>query len=58
MKNSVASFTPKGKTYGMTESLDTRVAITAGVQILAYVLFWEQIFEEFGLVFDDNLRTF
>ena len=56
MNNSVASFGPKGKTYGKTESLDTRVAIAAGVQILGYELFWKQIFEELGLVFDDNLR--
>ena len=58
MNNSVESIAPKGKTYGKTELLDTRVAIAAGVQILGYELFWEQIFDEFGLVFDDNLRNF
>ena len=58
MNKSVSAFAPKGKTFSKTESLDARVAIAAGCQILGYEHFWEQIFEEFGIVMDPNLRSF
>ena len=55
---SVASFAPKSKTYSKTESLDSRVAIAAGIQILGYEIFWQEIYDEFGLEMDTNLRLF
>ena len=58
MNTSVASFAPKNKTYSKTESLDARVAIAAGIQILGYENFWAEIYDEFGLDMDDNLRQF
>ena len=58
MNNSVASFAPKGKTFDKTESLDARVVIVAGIQILGYELFWESIYDEFGLTFDNHLLEF
>ena len=56
MNNSVSAFAPKGKTYSKTESLETRVAIAACVQILGYELFWELVYKDFGVSFDGNLR--
>ena len=58
MNHSVAAFAPKGKTFSKTESLDTRVAIAACIQILGYTEFWRQIFCELSITFDDNLRHF
>jgi hypothetical protein len=58
MNQSVSSFAPKGKTYSCTESLDARVMIAAGIQILGYEEFWKQIFEEFSIPFDDNLAQY
>ena len=58
MNSSVASFAPKGKTYSKTESLDPRVPISVGVQILGYELFREAIYDKFVLTFDNNLREF
>ena len=39
MNKSVSAFAPKGKTFSRTESLDTRVGIAAGIQVLGYELF-------------------
>ena len=58
MNKSVSTFAPKGKTLSKTESLDARVAIAAGCQILGYEYFWDQVFEEFGMVMDSNLRSY
>ena len=58
MNHSVSAFAPKGKTYSKTKALEMRVAIAACVQILGYELFWQAIYEEFGLSLDDNLRTY
>ena len=55
---SVASFASKSKKYSKTESLDSRVAIAAGIQILGYETFWEEIYDEFGLEMNCNLRLF
>ena len=57
MNTSVASYAPKNKTYSLTDSLQCRVAIAAGVQILGYEKLWEKIFLALGLTFDDNLRS-
>jgi len=55
MNTSVSAYAPKNKTYSMTQSLDTRVAIAAGVQILGYYQFWKRIFSEFDTEVDANL---
>ena len=49
MNQSVSCFAPKGKTFSKTESLDTRVAIAEGVQVLGYEFFWELIYADFDL---------
>ena len=41
MNNSVAKYAPKGKHYGATKSLLTRVFIAAGVQLVGHHFFWE-----------------
>ena len=58
MNKSVSAFAPKEKTFSKTESLDTRVGIAAGIQILGYHDFWVLIFEDYGMRTDDNLRKF
>ena len=57
MNTSVSCYAPKNKTYSLTESLDTRVAIAAGVQILGYHDFWRRLFSEFNMEMDDNLES-
>ena len=56
MNTSVASYAPKHKHYSTTTSLDTRVAISGGVQVLGYHTFWSRIFHQFGLVPDEGLK--
>jgi hypothetical protein len=58
MNKSVSCFSPKGKTFSRTESLDTRVGIAGGIQVLGYELFWQEIFQEFNMTLDDSLRAF
>ena len=58
MNKSVSAFAPKGKTFSRTESLDTRVGVAAGIQVLGYELFWDKVFHAFDLVMDDKLRLF
>ena len=55
LNTSVSFYAPKNKTYSTTQSLDTRVAIAAGVQILGYSGFWCRVFEMFEMTVDDNL---
>ena len=56
MNQSVAAYAPKGRTYSLTSSLDTCVAIAGGTQIVGYLSFWERVFEALDLDMDDNLR--
>ena len=56
MNTYVAAFAPKGKTYSLTASLDTRVAIAGAIQVVGYFNFWKQVFDEFGITMDVNLR--
>ena len=56
MNTSVAAFAPKGKTYSLTVLLDTRVAIAGAIQVVGYFNFWKQVFDEFGITMDVNLR--
>ena len=56
MNQSVAAYAPKGKTFSLTESLDTRVAIAGGIQIVGYETFWEHVFHAFDIDMDNNLR--
>ena len=55
MNQSVASYAHTGKTYSLTDSLDTRVCIAGGIQILEYFGFWLLMFSSFGIELDDNL---
>ena len=55
MNTSVSFYAPKNKTYSTTQSLDTRVAIAAGVQILGYSSFGCRVFKMFELTVDENL---
>ena len=56
LNNSVAAYAPKNKTFSLTNSLQCRVSIAAGVQILGYEDFWSQVFISFGLDLDSNQR--
>ena len=56
MNQSVAAYAPKGKTFSLTSSLDTCVAIAAGIQVLGYLQFWELIFGTLDVHMDANLR--
>ena len=56
MNQSVASYAPKGKTYSLTDSLDTHVCIAGGIQILGYVGLWSKILSAFDIELDNNLR--
>ena len=58
MNKSVSCFAPKGKTFSRTESLDTRVGIAGGIQVLEYEMFWAKIFEGFDMIMDNTLRSF
>lgn len=51
----VASYAPKNKTYSTIKSLDVRVDIAAGIQILGYKNLWLQFFTDFELRMDDSL---
>lgn len=55
MNTSVALYAPKNKTYSTIKSLDDRVVIAAGIQILGSTDFWIWIFTAFVLDMDDNL---
>ena len=56
LNNSVASYAPKSRTYSLTNSLLCRVSIVAGIQIQGYEVFWSDVFSEFGVDLDSNLR--
>ena len=54
---SVSSFAPKGKTYSMTNSLLTRVAIAAGISIAGHEQFWTNVATELEFTFDANFMS-
>ena len=56
LNNSVNAYAPKGRTYSLTASLDTRVAIVGGVQVVGYYYFWKKVFNALDLDMDANLR--
>ena len=56
MNQSVAAYAPKGKTYSLTNSLDTRVSIAGSIQIVGYYSFWDQVFHKLNIDMDPNLR--
>lgn len=55
MNTTVAAYVPKNKTYSTTHSLDTRVAIAGGVQILGYSSFWLCFINKFSIDVYTNL---
>ena len=57
MNNSVNAYAAKGKTYSLTTSLDTRVAIAAATQVLGYHQLWTQIYNAFDIELDGNLSS-
>ena len=58
MNKSVVGFPSKDKTFSKTESLDTRVNIATGTQVLGYHDFCMLIIDKFGISADENLRHF
>ena len=56
LNNSVAAYAPKSRTYSLTNSLLCRVSIAAGISILGYEMFWDEVFMVFGIDLDSNLR--
>ena len=57
MNNSVNAYAGNGKTYSLTTSLDTRVAIATATQVLGYHQLWSRIYLAFGIELDGNLPT-
>ena len=57
MNRSVSSFAPKDRTFCRTMSLQTRVSIAAGVQILGHYEFWNQVLTELGLTMSMSMET-
>ena len=57
MNTSVAALAPKNKTYSMSESLRTRVAIAAGCQIVGFAKFWSICCQSLGFQIDSNLLS-
>ena len=57
MNNSVNAYSQKGKTYSLTTSLDTRVAITAATQVIGYHRLWVRIYDAFAIQLDENLSS-
>ena len=49
MNRSVSSFAPKDRTFCRTMSLQTRVSIAAGVQILGHYRFWKEVLAAHGI---------
>jgi hypothetical protein len=58
MNQSVSAFAPKGRTYSLTASLDCRVALAAGTQIVGYEQLWRLIFAAFHLDFDEDIASY
>ena len=57
MNTFVSLFAPKGKTYSMTNSLLTRVAIAAGISIAGHEQFWTNVATELEFTFDANFMS-
>ena len=57
MNRSVSSFAPKDRTFCKTMSLQTRVSIAAGVQILGHYHFWSKVLSRLGLTMSVLLET-
>ena len=55
---SVSAFAPKKKIFSRTESSDTKIVVATGVQILGCNVFWDEIFQEFGMVMEPYLRKY
>jgi hypothetical protein len=58
MNQAVSAFAPKGRTYSLTASLDCRVALAAGTQIVGYEVLWKLIFAAFHLDFDEGIASY
>ena len=52
MNTSVAALAPKNKTYSMSDSLATRVAIAAGCQVYRFAKLWSICSESLGFTID------
>ena len=57
MNTFVVAFAPKGKTYSMTNSLLTRVSISAGISIAGQKQFWINVATELEFTFDANFLS-
>ena len=55
MNHSVASNSPKTKDNSKTNSLQTRVMLTAAAQIVGHYELWSRIFLRMGVKMDTNL---
>ena len=58
MNQTVSAFAPKGRAYSLTASLDCRVALAAGTQIVGYEALWKLIFAAFHLDFDEDITSY
>ena len=51
----MSDYDQKGERYVLTESIDTRVVIDVGINILGYHGFWKSIYTGFGITLDGDL---
>ena len=55
LNNSVMSFAPKNKCFSGTKSLEARVCIAMGVNIVGHYKFWKLVFAKLGITMTDSL---
>ena len=56
MNRSISSFAPKDRTFSRTMSLNTRVCIAVGVNILGHYEFWKKVLDRLGVKMSDSLE--
>ena len=58
MNNSIAKYTPKTKTYGMTISLTNRVMIAIGVSNLGAGSYWKRVYSRLVIPMSPETTSF
>ena len=56
LNNSVMSFAPKNKCFSGTKSLEARVCIAMGVNIVGHHKFWQLVFDRLGINMTESLN--
>ena len=56
LNNSVMSFAPKNKCFSGSKSLEVRVCIAMGINIVGHHKFWQLVLERLGITMTDSLN--